>query len=319
MKLTKRARSWSARSASSIRQEQALQGRTEDYLRLKKKTEENLSDLDAEKGRYSRDVADGRPEAEKRLGETLAKIDDQKRKLAAYTEAATAAKSELEKFRLAVSKAATERRENQNALARLARQRLEIERKLEAGLNGFRQSLQECLELTARMQSLGGNIELDCDWGHSRYGAVLESLPANILPEAERWLAGFFGTRKGMKPYVVIAEELSVAENLAHCGIYHFGETVYLREEQAQEFLREDRWEFKKTAFGRERELLPPDIMPAKKFEELKAEAAKEGSDVHALLAERHRERVREALLPKRGEPLFTESHPPMGLSQVSS
>jgi hypothetical protein len=149
--------------------------------------------------------------------------------------------------------------------------------------------------------------------------ALFESLPASVLPEAEAWLARFFGSEKTTKLYVVIVEELSVAENLVHSGIYRFGETVYLAGEQAQEFLREDRWKFKKTAFGNERELQAPDIIPRKEFEKLKAEAGKESSDVRILLAERHRERVREALFPKRGEPLFTESRPPMQLSQVSS
>jgi hypothetical protein len=142
------------------------------------------------------------------------------------------------------------------------------------------------------MEALGNKIELEYGWDANRYAALLESLPRNIAAVGQCWLGRFFGHRRGMKPYVVCDDYLSVGENLSHSGLYVFGETVYLGNEEAAELLREDRYRPEHTAFGTERKLLPPSIMAAAEFEKLKAETTEKGRDLSTLLMLRHQGRI---------------------------
>jgi DNA repair exonuclease SbcCD ATPase subunit len=292
IKPTRSGRNWSPRSAASIQQENALQGSLNEYLRLKKKMEEELAELEQEKQRHLEETKDGGTQADDRLSRTLAAIEDRQRKLTAYVKAADNAKRELENFLAADSKQTNERRACQNALAQLARKRLRKDRELDAALDVVRHLAQEWLELTRKMEALGNKIELEYGWDANRYAALLESLPRNIAAVGQRWLRRFFGDRKGLKPYIVCDERLSVEENLSHSGLCSFGETVYLADEEAAELLREDRYRPEHTAFGTERKLLSPSIMAAAEFEKLKAEVAEKGCDLSMLLRLRHQQRV---------------------------
>jgi hypothetical protein len=67
------------------------------------------------------------------------------------------------------------------------------------------------------------------------------SLPAGqLFDTADRQGARFLGRPKNAKPYVVRIEYLAMNETLAHHGIYHFGETIFLEEKEAADLMSTD-------------------------------------------------------------------------------
>jgi hypothetical protein len=128
----------------------------------------------------------------------------------------------------------------QAALAETARRRLDQARQIEDLLETLRAALSKRDALTSEMKGLAERIEFSGDFDERRFASLREAL-VRVLPESEHWQNWFLGTAADTKLYVVRDEFLVLPETLKSPGIYHFGDTVELSEDQAQELVRENR------------------------------------------------------------------------------
>jgi hypothetical protein len=174
------------------------------------------------------------------------------------------------------------RNEKQSRLSALVVQRLAKDRQAETALNGLRKLLAERTELTAEITAAAASLDFTVNGPDGldakRITDLSASLPKEIAETSEQWAGWFFGENEGAKPYVVRVGDIVIPETLDHSGVYYFGETVMLTDEQARELLRSDRpW----SEIGNQKwDLLPPSVMTPETFQETLAAAEKQGISV---------------------------------------
>ena len=297
-------RAWAARSRKDIRTEQALQKELERCNALKRRAEGTLAGLAEEKKRALKLVKDGEGWADAFLRDALQKIEDEQRKLVAFKEIAEKASSNLEDFRAGMTAYAPYRTRTQNALADLAGARLEVDHELERLLCEALAMLRVREETTACMRRQAAAIGLNCSFEAGVPASLHEALSLEIVSASKTWNARFLGEEEHLKPYVVVCNDFEPEETLARKASYSFGETVYLLEEEAAEFLRDDR----PQPNGRGWDTLPPDLMTVEAFAAVQAESGRKGPLLKYVLQQKHSEleqKRREAyLLERRGTPV---------------
>jgi len=297
-------RAWATQSRKDIRREQFLQKELERCNALKRRAEDTLAGLGGEKKRALELVKGGDSWADSLLRDTLRKIEDEERKLAAFKEVTEKAQSNLDDFRAWMADYAPERVRIQDNLAALAGARLEVDYELERLLREALEMLQVREETIAFMRRQAAAIDLKCSFEAGVPASLHEALSLEIVSASKAWNARFLGEEGYLKPYVVCDENFEPEETLARKAIYHFGETVYMSEEEAAEFLRDDR----PQAGGFGWECLPPTLMTAEAFAAAQAEAGPLGKIMSCVLRQRHDElqqKRREAyLLERRGMPV---------------
>jgi hypothetical protein len=113
----------------------------------------------------------------------------------------------------------------------------------------------------------------------SRFEDLLRSLPENILAQSEEWHSQFFGlSSESRKTYVVIADNLILAESFSSAGVHSFGDRVQLADEDARELLRRDRRAPKGSSGP---DLLPPSIVSEEDWAAAVAAAEASGNSVN--------------------------------------
>ena len=280
-------RAWAARSRKDIRREEALQKELERSNALKRRAEDTLAGLAEDKKRALKLVAGGEGWADALLRETLRKIEDEQLKLKAFEEVAAKAQSNFDGFRAGMAAYAPERLRIQNALSDLASARLEIDWELERLLREALVMLQVREETIALMRREAASIDLTCNFEAGVPASLHEALSLEIVSASKAWNAQFLGEEKNLKPYVVCDTSFEPQQTLARKAIYHFGETVYLLEEEAAEFLRNDR----PQAGGFGWECLPPTLMTAEAFAAAQAESSwRTGPMLKYFLGQKHSE-----------------------------
>jgi hypothetical protein len=213
------------------------------------------------------------------LASTLRELEDQTRTLRAYKEERAALQSTLDDLVTVTSEELQARQPQQQAFAQLIASRLEKDRQADKAVEALRGILQERSELTAQMTTLASVLEFTIDpnidaLGTRRFDALRAALPAELAASSERWAGWFMGTG-GLKPYIVRDERLVVPETLASHGVYFFGETIELTDDQARELLREDR---PAPTPDKPWRIAPPSIMTVEAYEAVAALAAKRES-----------------------------------------
>lgn len=277
---------WAPRSRKSILEEEALQKELARCNSLKRRTEDNLAGFAKEKERALRLMKDGESWADAFLRQTLHNIEDEERKLAAFKEIAAKAESNLEKFRADVVAYAPERARIQNNLTALAAARLGVDFELEKLLREALEMLKVREQTTDLMRKQAAAIELAYSFEAGVPASLREALSLEIVSASKVWNAEFLGENENLKPYVVCDENFQPKETLARKAIYHFGETVFLLEDEAGEFLRNDR----PQAGGRGWECLPPTLMTAEAFAAAQAESGVRGPILSYFLRQKHDE-----------------------------
>jgi len=131
----------------------------------------------------------------------------------------------------------------QRQLARLASDRLDKDRELDRLAKEVRKVLGERKALTEQMQGPAAALELMMPQSdlETRLAKLADSLPDGLLSTSARWHLSFLGREKDSRPYVVVDEYLLRPETLAHNGLYKFGDTIHLSEEEAGKLRRADR------------------------------------------------------------------------------
>ena len=296
-------RTWAPRSRKSIHEEEALQKEVERCNGLKRRAEDAISALTEEKERALKLVKGGEGWSDAFLSDTLHRIEDEERKLAAFKELTAKAQSNLDSFCAALLAYAPERARIQDNLAVLAAARLEVDCELEKLLRQALEMLQVREKTIAFMRQQADAIELRCSFNAGVPASLHEALSLDLVSASKAWNAEFLGESENLKGYVVCDESFEPRETLARKAVYHFGETVFLVEDEAREFLRDDRPQV--GGFGWE--TLPPTLMAAEAFAVAQAEAGPLGKMMKYVLREKHAEleqKRRQAYVEeKRGTP----------------
>lgn len=170
----------------------------------------------------------------------------------------------------------------QRELAALAERRQQQDRKVDVLLKELREALEERAYVTAEMSSAAENLELTIpkDDLEMRLEKLSASLPADLLTASERWHCWFLGKQDGRKPYRVCEEHLLVPETLAHNGLYHFGDTIQLTEEEARVLSRADRPASKRRQMWT---CAPPSVMTVEAFAAAVRTAKEKGVSVQDI------------------------------------
>ena len=282
-------RAWAPRSRKSIRDEEALQKELDRCNTLKRGAENILALLAEEKTRavkLLKDGGSGMGWADTFLAATLRKIEDEQRKLAVFTEIAAKAQSNLDSFRAAVVGYAPERVRIQNALADFAACRLEVDCELQKLLRAALAMLVVREQTIEVMERLARDIEMKCSFEAGVPASLHEALSLDIVSASKAWNAEFLGEGENLKAYVVCDENFEPKETLSRKAQCHFGETVLLLEEEAREFLRNDR----PAPGGFGWECLPPTLMTAEAFAAVQAESGRSGPLLKYILQQKHSE-----------------------------
>jgi hypothetical protein len=135
------------------------------------------------------------------------------------------------------------RQHQQEQFLGLVNKRLAKDRQGDQLLKDLRQVLHERGQLTVEMQEPITALKLsisDDGLDTRRFEKLLDSFPDEVVSQSERWCGWFLGEQKGANPYVVRVENLLVAETLNDNGLYHFGDLIYLNEEEARDLLCDD-------------------------------------------------------------------------------
>jgi hypothetical protein len=174
-----------------------------------------------------------------------------------------------------------ERAKQQSRLMQIAGERLEKDREADSLVAQLRTLLAARGELTAAMTEIAEDLEFrigESGLDARRFERLLDSLPEELAATSERWNAWFFGKQESVTRYIVRDERLILPETLAHHGVLHCGDEVFLTDEEARELLREDRR-------GPERELsVPPNLLTVEAHEALQNRAKEKGVTVADVL-----------------------------------
>jgi hypothetical protein len=202
-------------------------------------TDRGIGELEADKARQVKARLSGT--GGEWVGRTLEELEGKNRELVAYREQRDAIQTEIAKLAPSPAQAA-ERAQRQSYLAQIAADRLKKDELVEGALKGLRRLLEERGELTTKMFKAAEAADLTIGedrLGSGRFEEVLGSLPEHLLAGSNQWHAWFIGKQQGVKPYVVVVEDLTFPESLARANLYRFGEKVELSDEEASELLRE--------------------------------------------------------------------------------
>lgn len=275
----KTATEFSARSQRTFEGQHTLQQQIAELDSSIRLTERRIRALEADKARELKQ------KNSRFLGQTLRALEDENRVLAAYQKLRAEVQAQCDKLGQVDARALKARQEQQAAFSALVSERLEKDRQAETLLRNLQAALDERAALAAKMAECAAALDFTIDpYGDTldtrRFEELRAALPSELAASSERWSGWITGTT-GVKPYIVRDARLEVRETLKSAGVFHFGETVELTDEEARELLREDRPAPTNDAPWR---CAPPSIMTIEAFEEATAAAAEKGMDLDDYL-----------------------------------
>ncbi|MGH9433745.1 MAG: hypothetical protein ACRD3T_19625 [Terriglobia bacterium] len=191
-----RRKGYSLRSQSSWRKQWSLEEQAKRIALLVKICEENIV-------KHQKAVADMTAAAARspsfypfRLDEALRELEEEKRKLPVYKKQLASFQSEIAALVKPTHAKAAERVKHQAQLCKLASQRLDQDRLIGRMVTKLRRLLEQRQDLTSDMHAAASAIELETgsdNLDEKRFDA-LDSLPADMVSETERWRLGLPGS-----------------------------------------------------------------------------------------------------------------------------
>jgi len=273
---------YSPRSQRSVLEEDRLQGNLGKIDDLIQHTERKIAELEKDKARTLKRIPTGKVD-QVFLSRTLADLEDNRRKLAAYKEERASAEKVIAQL-APTSGALAARAKEQQRLAQLAAERLEKDRQVNDLVGSLRQALQERTILTATMKESIATLDFAADDGlldAQRFDELVVSLPEDLLARSEDQNGWFLGKQKNVKPYIVRARRLVIPETLANHGVYRLGDRIELPEKEVRELMREDRRAPTRNAPWRRAH---PSIMTVEAWDTATTSAAEHGITVLEIL-----------------------------------
>jgi hypothetical protein len=232
-----KVKAFSRRSQASFTAQQRLEKELYNLTAWIRVADENVSKLSASVGRLKQGVAEGHISAQ-RLGEAVRELDDEKRRLAIFNEQAASVRERITKLELPSRADAAKRLKEQQALAGIAAERLEVDREISAVVEQLRASLEQRAALSARMREHANALGFDAgaDFDTRRFDALRESLPPDLVEKSLEWATSFSGGKPKGSLRCAVLKSFVTTETLGHSGCCSVGDEVFLLPAQAAEF-----------------------------------------------------------------------------------
>lgn len=234
-----KAREWSSRSQRSWAQQFHLESevkKTQNHISF---LEKKSADATATKARQVNRAIDGDYNANKTLSIALAEIADAEGKIVVYKDHVAELKKTIRGLEHPTPAQARDRKKQQDLLAQVARERLELDCAADCFLQGLRRNLTRRSLLSQRMLELAGAIDFTVSDGFDceRFDALLTSLPAELGAASKGWLRDFFGKEATDETYIVIEASLLLPENLTSPRAYRRGDHAAVTEAEARQLV----------------------------------------------------------------------------------
>jgi hypothetical protein len=283
----------SARSQRSWVEEKLLRDKIERLEAGITQAEGQIVNLETRKAELVKLRGFGSPHAnDEELGQKIAEIANTRGAVEAY-------KAECAEIQLQIGQAlptaaqAQTRVSQQQEFTKLADARLELDRKIDKVFAGLRTIIGGRKELSAQMAKCASDLDLTFpdDGLDAGLGELLGLLPQDVSGTSRTFCDWFLGRGEESTPYVVIDESLEVRETLLDFGIYHFGERILLRPEEAAPLLRTDR-AVKERRYPYQ--CLAPSLLSVEDYEAAVAAAKRKGISLQEVLRETESKRADE-------------------------
>ena len=276
------------RSRASLRREHSLELEVDQRQSTLSAAERRLAKLTADEERYRIQINRGSNYVEDALRETLRKKEDEQRLIAAYKQDVKKAQRALEEFRASVEASAGARLTQQEKFAAVVLQLHEAARELQEKMRHAAALLSRWDELMVQVEKCAEAIELPCRAEATVPASVREALSFPIVEQSQDWCDRILGEGPTLKPFVVVATGgFEPKESLERKPRYFAGETVYLTQGEAAEFLRTD-LPNRSAPWRAGWSFLPPTLMTADDFALAKAEAKKQNISALSYLQAKH-------------------------------
>jgi hypothetical protein len=288
-------RKWSERSQRDLAEEQRLRAELQKLNSWIAYCERNIRKLEESKASQLKHSVQGKNPQPEFLARTLRDLEDETLKLGAYREQRAQIEAEIEKLKPTPASAG-KRAESQKYLAEFAAQRVKKDELIHGALTGLRRLLTERAELSAKMVNVAEAVDMtigDDRLDSRRFEELIALLPEQLFAESERWAAWFLAGQDGLKPYVVVVDQLVLPETLARAGFYRFGDRLELADSEANPLLQ-DVCPIGRASHDTQWSYKPARIMPLKAFELLTREAPEDVGAARGLISKRNAEREEE-------------------------
>ncbi len=233
-----RRKKWSSRSQASVLREWDLQLSLDKCLRGLRYRRQMLESAEKEKDSQTKAATAGSEVAASLLPRTIKTIQDHAGQVAAFEELRAEIQGKIDALVNASLLEAKQRADHQAALAKLAMERLEVDRTLDNAVRAARELLMKRSKITSEIYQLGHKIEFTWSFNGletDRFERLEKSLPDDLLSKSEKWVSWLLGENRYTESYTVLDDTLILAETLANANTYRRGERVDLTAEQLAE------------------------------------------------------------------------------------
>ena len=229
---------WSARSQASYQREAKLRDQLSEVQRRIGYDQRILSDAQRELDRLMNSASLGSSAASEGVPETLERIARQKAVIEAFEGQRTKIQAQIDAVGAVSPAEAKERLANQTALAKLAVERLKVDRTLASTVQMVRNLLEKRSGITDGMLGLMRRIDFTLAFDgldKDRFDALEKSLSADVEGKSEAWVGWLFGENQKTERYTVRNETVTFAETLVNPNVYGRGEQCDLTPEELAE------------------------------------------------------------------------------------
>ena len=235
---------WSARSQASYQREAKLRDQLSQVQRRISYDQRILSDAQRKLDGLMRSASLGSSAASEGVPETLERIARQKAVIEAFEGQRTKIQAQIDAVGAVSPAEAKERAANQTALAKLAVERLEVDRMLASAVQMVRNLLEKRSGMTDGMLRLMRRIDFAIAFDGldgERFEALEKSLPADMESKSEAWICWLLGENQQTERYTVRDETVTFAETLVNPNVYRRGEQCDITPEQLAEIQSTER------------------------------------------------------------------------------
>lgn len=242
-KMKYRSNRWSPRSQQSMCKQRDLEEKLRACELQLNLIAKRIEKGEADRKALARQRAEGQNYVSNHLAECIRQLEDSRLESSALKERREELLAEIKTLEHPTLAQRAHRARRQAAIAKAARERLRLDRRIEAAVDGLGQLLEVREALTAQMADAAKEIDLIVypdGLDSSRFESLQAALSDGLAAESERWIARFLGDRRNTKAYT-LKEAKILPETLADHGVHAAGDTVHVAAEQFAELSAEAR------------------------------------------------------------------------------
>ena len=242
-KMKYRSNRWSPRSQQSMCKQRDLEEKLRTCELQLNLIAKRIGKGEADRKVLARQRAEGQNYISNHLAECIRQLEDSRLESSALKERREELLAEIKTLEHPTVAQRAHRARRQRAIAKAARERLRLDTRIEATVNGLGQLLELREALTCEMADAAKEIDLTIypdGLDSSRFESLQAALPDELATESECWLAWFLGERRNTKSYTLEKAE-TFRETLADHGVHSEGDVVRVTTEQFAELSAEAR------------------------------------------------------------------------------